>query len=546
MDATLDTIEAREAALDAFIRNFVAEHAPLAREYAETQWQMNVTGEARWAERGAALGTKLRQMFARPEAWSFLKGVLDGGGVSDPHLARQLTLLVHEHLAQQIPAETIARTVRMEKSLEHRLNTYRAELDGERVTDNAILGLLRDSDDLAHRKRAWEASKQVGAEIVDELLALVRLRNDSARRIGFSDYYTMMLELREIDPDELFALLDGVEQGSQGPFGAWRADLDRRLAKRFGIAPGDVRPWHMADPFFQLAPAAEVRLDRFFEGAPLEPMALAFFDAIGLDVHAVMARSDLYEKPGKCQHAFCLAVDREGDVRVLCNLRRDEKWMGTLLHELGHAAYEVHVDRALPYLLREHAHIMSTEASAMLFGRLSRNAAWLERYAGVPEGEAASIAAAAREAVRVQLLLVTRWILVMCHMERALYADPEQDLNTLWWDLVERFQMVRRPEGRNAPDWAAKFHFSVAPVYYHNYLLGEMTASQLQQHLLEEVLGGGADAWARFVQDPAVGRFMAERFYGSGRLYPWNETLRRATGETLQPEHFIRELTPDD
>jgi peptidyl-dipeptidase A len=322
--------------------------------------------------------------------------------------------------------------------------------------------------------------------------------------------------------------------------------LDRRLAKRFGIAPGDVRPWHMADPFFQLAPAAEVRLDRFFEGAPLEPMALAFFDAIGLDVHAVMARSDLYEKPGKCQHAFCLAVDREGDVRVLCNLRRDEKWMGTLLHELGHAAYEVHVDRALPYLLREHAHIMSTEASAMLFGRLSRNAAWLERYAGVPEGEAASIAAAAREAVRVQLLLVTRWILVMCHMERALYADPEQDLNTLWWDLVERFQMVRRPEGRNAPDWAAKFQFSVAPVYYHNYLLGEMTASQLQQHLLEEVLGGGADAWARFVQDPAVGRFMAERFYGSGRLYPWNETLRRATGETLQPEHFIRELTPDD
>ena len=49
-------------------------------------------------------------------------------------------------------------------------------------------------------------------------------------------------------------------------------------------------------------------------------------------------------------------------------------------------------------------------------------------------------------------------------MERALYRDPEQDLNALWWDLVERLQCVARPERRDAPDWASKIHFSVAPV----------------------------------------------------------------------------------
>lgn len=546
MSTTLDSIEGREAALETFIRDFLAEHEPLAREYSESQWQMNVSGESRWAERGKVLGTKLRQMFARPEAWTFLQGVAAAGGVRDGHLERQLTLLIHEHRAQQVPPETIARTVELEKSLEHRLNTYRAELDGERVTDNAILEILRDSDDLALRRRAWEASKQVGAEVASDLLALARLRNESARQVGFPDYYTMMLELHEIDPAELFALLDRVERGTREPFARWRADLDRRIERRFGVAAADVRPWHVADPFFQVAPAAEVRLDRFFEGRDLETMALGFFDAIGLDVRGVMRHSDLYEKPGKCQHAFCLPIDRDGDVRILCNLRADEKWMGTLLHELGHAAYEVHVGRDLPWLLRTHAHIMSTEASAMLFGRLSRNAAWLERWAGVPAAEAAGIARAAREAVRVQLLLAARWILVMCHMERALYADPEQDLNALWWDLVERFQMLRRPEGRHAPDWAAKIHFTAAPAYYHNYLLGEMTATQLQQHLLENVLGGGADAWSRFVHDPAVGRFMRERFYASGRLYTWNETLRRATGETLQPDHFIRALEPAD
>ena len=49
-----------------------------------------------------------------------------------------------------------------------------------------------------------------------------------------------------------------------------------------------------------------------------------------------------------------------------------------------------------------------------------------------------------------------RLAMVMTHFERALYQDPEQDLNTLWWDLVEEFQGVRRPEGRHAPDWASK------------------------------------------------------------------------------------------
>jgi peptidyl-dipeptidase A len=536
----------REAALTEFIEAFVAEQAPLARAYHEAVWQAETTGEKQFSDSAADLGTKLRQMLARPEAWTLLSGIEAAGGVGEPRLARQLKLLIDEHRAQQIPAATVARTVQMEKALEHKLSTFRAELDGAQISDNEIVKLLRESDDIGLRRRAWEASKQSGAAIVEDLLALVRQRNESAREIGYPDYYTMMLELREIEPDELFGILDRVEQGTRPLFQDWRARLDARLKTRFGVAPEDVRPWHMSDPFFQVAPAADLTLDRYFESGELEAKALAFFDAIGLDVHEVMANADLYERSGKSQHAFCLPLDHDGDVRVLCNLRPDEKWMGTLLHELGHAAYERYIDPQLPYLLRENAHIMSTEASAMLFGRLSRNAAWLERYAGVPADEAARIAADAREAVRVQLLLSTRWILVMCHMERALYADPEQDLNTLWWDLVERFQMLKRPDGRSAPDWASKMHFTAAPVYYHNYLLGEMTASQLQRHLIGNVLGGGADALRRYVTDPAVGRFMIEQFYRTGTLYPWNETLRRATGETLDPEYFIRDLTPGD
>jgi peptidyl-dipeptidase A len=213
-----------------------------------------------------------------------------------------------------------------------------------------------------------------------------------------------------------------------------------------------------------------------------------------------------------------------------------------MLHEFGHAVYDKYIDPGLPYLLRGPSHTLTTEASAMLFGRLSKNAEWLRRYAGLDPAEARAAGEAFGRAIREQLLVQTRWCLVMCHMERALYRDPEQDLDGLWWDLVERFQRVRRPEGRRAPDWASKIHFSVAPVYYHNYMLGEMMASQLQSHILRRVVGDGEGAWERFVASREVGAFLIERLYRSGKAMDWRDTLRQATGGALSASAFVDEL----
>ena len=179
----------------------------------------------------------------------------------------------------------------------------------------------------------------------------------------------------------------------------------------------------------------------------------------------------------------------------------------------------------------------------MLFGRLSKNATWLRLYAGVPAAEARAAARATARAVRDPLLVMTRWCLVMTHMERALYHDPEQDLDGLWWGLVERFQLVRRPAGRQAPDWASKIHFSVAPVYYHNYMLGEMMASQLQRRLLERAGGTDEAAWERYLTQPDAGAFLVEHLYAPGRSIDWREAMRRATGTTLRSEAFVEELT---
>ena len=542
MTPTAAPTGARERELADFLERFVAEMQPLELRRNLASWLANTTGEAQHEEESARFDAAMRLVLARREPYEMLIRLRDGGPLSDPLLERQLVLLHHDHRARQLAPEMIEHQVQIEKSLESRFNRFRAELDGRTVTDNELVDVLRDSNDAPLRQRAWEASKQIGREVEADLVTLVRLRNEGARSLGFANYYSMALELDELDEAELFQLFDDLERETTPLWREYKGELDRQLAARFGISADALRPWHYADPFFQEAPPADVSLDRFYAGQDVVALTERYFAAVGFPIADTLQRSDLFERPGKCQHAFCMSLDRANDVRVLCNVRPTERWMGTMLHEIGHAVYDLNVDRSLPWLLRTQAHVLTTEASAMLFGRLSRNPVWLREWAGADPSDLASHAEAVARAVRRQLLVQTRWEMVMVHMERALYRDPEQDLRTLWWDLVERFQWVKRPEARHEPDWAAKIHFSVAPAYYHNYQLGEMLASQLQDHLLRHVLGGGPGVWERYVRSPQVAEFLAREFYAPGRRWDWRELTTRATGRPLESRPFVDEL----
>jgi peptidyl-dipeptidase A len=293
-------------------------------------------------------------------------------------------------------------------------------------------------------------------------------------------------------------------------------------------------PWHYADPFFQERPdVGDVSLDAFFEQADLEELTLRTYDGMGFEIRDIVARSDLYERPGKSQHAFCTDLGRRGDVRVLCNLRPTARWACTNLHEFGHAIYFKHLAADLPFLLRVPAHTNCTEAVAMLMGRLAARPDWLDTINGAHAASKGVTRTALEAQTGLAMLILVRWVLVMALFERDLYSYPDRpNLNALWWDHVERFQLLRRPDGRDAPDWAAKIHLAQAPVYYHNYLLGELIASQLEHTLEGEAVGG-------FVDNPVAGAFLRERMFALGGRLSWHETVAQVTGEPLTPKYFI-------
>ncbi len=530
--------------IQSFITRFEERVAPVEKAFAEAWWNLALAGSDEAQKELVRAGTEYNGLFSDPEEHALVAGWFEERDGLDNSLLlrRQVEVLHRTYAARRGDAEVLNRVEELEAEANAVYGNHRGVVGGRPVGENEVRGILRTSHDEAVRREAWEASKTVGREVEDTVRELARLRNRLAREAGYPDHYYRSLDLQEMDVEELEKLMSDLEAATEAPFRELKDRLDARLEQEFGVET--VMPWHLSDPFFQEPPEdGGLDVDRFFEGKDLEFLTRETYDTLGLDVRGVVSRSDLYAREGKNQHAFCLSVGRDFpyDVRVLANLRAgrpDAYWMGTMLHEFGHAVYDRHINPKLPYLLRGISHIATTEAIALMMGALAEEPGWLRAVAGVPEEDLADVRDRLGARRREDLLVFTRWALVVFRFEKELYADPDRgDLNEVWWDLVERLQGVERPPGRDEPDWAAKIHVATAPVYYQNYVLGNLIAAQLRNYLEETVVRGP------FYENEVAGRYLLESFFGPGARENWRDTVQRATGEPLDPRHFVESLS---
>jgi peptidyl-dipeptidase A len=507
-------------------------------------WQANTSGRPEDFARKVEAQNRLDAALADSRAFAELKEIRDHKKEIDaPVLARAIDVLYLLYLEKQVDTDLLQKMVARANAVEETFNKFRAKVGDEELTDNEVRAALKKSTDSVRLRAVWEASKAVGARVAPDLRELVRLRNQAARKLGFKNFHALQLYLNEQDGDRLLALFDELDQLTRAPFAAAKADIDRRLAERYRIKEAELMPWHYQDPFFQEPPAVfAADLDAPYRTADILGLCRDFYAGIGLPIDRVIAASDLYEKKGKSQHAFCTDIDREGDVRVLGNIKQNDQWASTMLHEFGHSVYSSkNIPASLPYPLRCEAHILTTEGVAMMFERMSKRGAFLEKM-GVAVPDRAAFDEAGAKALRYRLLIFSRWCQVMLRFEKGMYEDPDQDLGKLWWDLVEKYQQLRRPPGRSAPDYASKVHIVSAPVYYHNYMMGELFASQLHHAIAREVYKGADPQTVVYAGNKEVGAFMKKRVFEPGRTMPWNELTRHATGAPLNPKAFAEDF----
>jgi peptidyl-dipeptidase A len=462
--------------------------------------------------------------------------------ISDSILKRQLNLIYTAYLAKQINPELNKKITELSTKLQNTFGNFRAEIDGKKFSDNEITQILKKNTDSAYREKAWRAQKSLGNLSGPDIITLAKFRNQAAKELGFENYYLFAMELSELNAQDVESTFDELFILTEEPFKKIHDQIESIFSKRYGINKDEIRPWHYEDLFAQEAPGIfDINLDEYFTKVDIPKNAEKYFASFNMPVEDIIARSDLYEKAGKNQHAYSFNIDRKLDIRILCNIVPNMRWMETMLHELGHATYDKYIDQSLPFLLREPANQFTTEGIAMLFGGYASNVNWMKESLKLSKREVNKIKSIVEQNSRLSKLIFARWSMVVFNFEKSLYENPNQDLNTLWWDLVEKYQLIQRPQTPVGAEWATKMHIANYPVYYQNYQLGEIFASQVLNTVAQKFYKDVSLKEVTFWDKPAAGDFLKQQIFYPGKKMEWNEMIKQATGEYLTAKYFVEQ-----
>jgi len=516
----------------AFLEAYEAFARPVAHKLHLAYWKFSCTGDSSHQVAIKECEELFSDLHGDSRVYDAIEEWLEQPLDSD-FQQRQLELLQREYRRSKAPDDLRKQIIELTLNIEETVSVFRPTLRGRTVNSNELDRILLHEEDEATRREAWLATRQVGQEVSEEAIALVKLRNELAQHLGFTNYFELAVDDEELSIDFVEGILDALHKQSEAAWTSCRTNIESELCMARGKSIEDLMPWDHSDRFFQSYPRKDPSLstDSWFEPSTIRRHSQNFFRRVGLPIEQLWEASDMMPREGKYPHAFCIGIDNPEDVRVLCNLDGTTRWMDTTLHEFGHALYNRYIDPELPWLLREAAHTFITEAVAMYFGRHARDPRWLTGIVGIPADRTSPIAGVQAESQ----LIFSRWAMLVTRFEQAMYTDPNQDLNDLWWRLSTELQGLKRPEGHDLPDWASKVHISCYPAYYQNYIYGELLASQFRECIVQGPKGESGTLEAE------VGDFFKPLF-STGRSQSWQHTIRTRTGRDLDPGAWLKEF----
>lgn len=525
-----------KANLKHFIDSFIAKVQAKSLNLNRATWILETTGSQDAADLKASLDCEFRMLFNDEANYKKLLELSDDLAVDCPLLKREVNVLTRAFKQNLIDESYLEEITKKEAKLLLAYANFRPKIDDVEVSENDIRTILKNENDPDIRIKAWNASKEIGMVLSPQILSLVETRNLAAKSLGYRDYFRMQLELAEVNEEWLFKTLDDLVKDSENAYATTIDEIENIQSERFHVSKNNLGPWSYAEPFAQEDPLNSENIDALLINVDLIKITSQFYDKMGIDIHPVIEKSDFYERSAKNQHAFCINMDRLRDVRTLNNVKQTIKWLETLLHEFGHAVYELGMDQGLPWLLREPPHMITTEAMALLAGRAAYREEILKDLIPSANDQTTFLVEAEKGLKRRQLIF-SRFVTVMTYFEKELYRDPAQDLNKLWWMLVEKYQKIKAPKNRNEKcDWAAKYHIGLAPVYYYSYLLGEMFASEIEEIIFDKYKIKG-------LKNKIAGDFLNEKLFFPANRMNWEDLIIHVTGSPLTSKAWLQQFT---
>jgi peptidyl-dipeptidase A len=432
------------------------------------------------------------------------------------------------------------------------------------VTVNDIDRGLRESVDLAERERLWTASKEIGRPLKAELAALVPLRNQIAREMGFSSYFDLMVADYGMSTAEMLGLLDGLVTDMAPLYRELQIWTGRKLAAKYktappkGPLPASWLPNRWGQEWGGMVPAAD--LDAAFATWTPERVVQqseAFYTSLGFPKlpQSFWDKSDLYPVPAgdprkKNTHASAWHMDLEHDIRSLMSVEANSEWFFTSHHELGHIYYYTSYTRKeVPPVLREGANRGFHEGVGELITLAAAQVPYLQQVGILdPKKKVDPQQALLADALERTVVFIPWSAGVMTHFEAELYEKnlPPEQWQSRWWELVEQYQGITPPAGRKtdptACDACTKTHIIDDPAGYYDYAVATVVKHQLHDHICRDIRREDPHS-CNYYGDKRVGDFL-RGVLEKGATEDWRKVISDATGEPLSTRAMVAYYAP--
>ncbi len=400
--------------------------------------------------------------------------------------------------------------------------------------------MIQTHPDEAIRKACYEARETLAHEHVEDFVTLVRLRNQFANTLGYSDFYDY--KLRHVDgmtKAELFGIFDEIKQAILPV----QAEIRAAESNSRGLR----QPWNF---LYKLTGDYTKAEEPFYQFDEALPRWLTSFARLGVSFGGGTLTLDLLDRAGKYNNGFCQWPELvrfddgkrlPGRANFTCVVVPNQIGSGkegykTLFHEGGHAAHFLSITERDICLNHEYAPMTAAwaETQSMFMDTLLDSYEWKSRYAQNSTGDTYSKQLYITKYEATRLLRHTRImpILFIAAFERAIYECKKLDAKQvlLIAKRTHREYFDQRESSLLALNTPHIYSWESA-CSYHGYGLAEVALHMWREYFYKK--------YGYIVDNKQVGKEMLQA-WRVGSRYDFKTMVKNVTGKTLSAKALIR------
>lgn len=380
-------------------------------------------------------------------------------------------------------------------------------------TESAFWDSISQVKGVNSRKIWIERYAALGEDFKD----MVKAMNGDAQRLGYANYYQMVMDFNGVDYSSLDKISDIVES---------ETDLDYRklldvsykdLYENYGITKDEFTPKHYSYSLKQMMVPKEWRTD--FDKDECIDIVRSFFALGDYNIDGIIENSDLWYEEDKVNQSFFFCNEAmECDYRIYANVKPNTMGIYTLLHEFGHAVHYKNVNDHVPYLLRD-PHEIATEGVAIYFNDKLYHSPTLRKMMGIEKEANSPYYQAFLDPSRLVFL---RKLVRNIQFEKSIFEDPNQDFNVLWWNLNKRYMLQDIKAEDRHPEWMSNQHIINASGIHVFYLFAFAFSAQLEHHFPDNNISALKYGLMQY-----------------GDTKEWDDLLKNVTGEKLNLNYLF-------